>query len=209
MIDLYTWTTPNGFKVSILLEELGLPYTVHPIDIDNGKQFEEPFLTYSPNSKVPAIRDLDAPDGPISIFESGAILFYLAEKTGKLLAPSGAPRATTMQWLFFQMANIGPMFGQANHFVNTADEPIPYAIERYLSESARLIAVMDQQLAKSEFLAGDYSIADISCYPWLAVGFDLLRSAKPDVVGDGTHVARWIQTCAARPAVARGMAILD
>jgi GST-like protein len=134
-------------------------------------------------------------------------MFYLAEKIGRFLASSGASRATAMQWVFFQMANIGPMFGQANHFVSTAPERIPYATERYVAESARLVAVLDRRLGEAEFLAGEYSIADICSYPWVAMGFDLLRSAKPEVTGDGAHVARWIAACAARPAVARGMNI--
>jgi len=202
MIDLYTWTTPNGRKVSIMLEECGLEYRVHPVNIRAGEQFKPEFVAICPNSKIPAIVD-----GSLSLFESGAILFYLAEKTGRFLAGSNPARARTLEWLMWQMANIGPMMGQANHFANLAEEKIAYAIDRYITESARLLKVMDDRLARVEFLAGDYSIADIATYPWVAAGFDLIRGAKPAVVGEGTNVARWIARVAARPAVARGMAV--
>ena len=204
MIDLYTWTTPNGRKVSIMLEECGLEYRVHPVDIRAGEQHRPEFLAISPNGKIPAIVDQDA---GVSVFESGAILIHLAEKTGRLLPAKGPGRAKTLEWLMWQMANIGPMLGQANHFASAAPERIPYAIERYLAESARLLKVMDGQLARVPFLAGEYSIADVATYPWVTAGFELIRNAKPDVVGDGPHVARWLATMAARPAVAKGMAV--
>src|SRR5947208_2796258 len=204
MIDLYTWTTPNGRKVSIMLEECGLPYTVHPVNIRAGEQFKPEFVAICPNSKIPAIVDREA---GFSLFESGAILIHLAEKTGRFLPARNPGRARTLEWLMWQMANIGPMMGQANHFANVAEEKIPYAIDRYITESARLLKIMDDRLARVEFLAGDYSIADIATYPWVAVAFDLIRGAKPEVVGEGAHVARWISGIAARPAVARGMAV--
>ena len=204
MIDLYTWTTPNGRKVSIMLEECGLPYTVHPVNIREGQQFKPEFVAICPNSKIPAIVDGEA---DLSLFESGAILIHLAEKTGRFLPARNPGRARTLEWLMWQMANIGPMMGQANHFANVAEEKIPYAIDRYITESARLLKIMDDRLARVEFLAGDYSIADIATYPWVAVAFDLIRGAKPEVVGEGAHIARWISGIAARPAVARGMAV--
>jgi GSH-dependent disulfide-bond oxidoreductase len=204
MIDLYTWTTPNGRKVSIMLEECGLPYAVHPVDIRAGEQFRPDFLAICPNGKIPSIVDRDA---GVSVFESGAILIHLAEKTGQLLPARNPARAKTLEWLMWQMANVGPMLGQANHFASVAPEKIPYAIERYISEAARLVKVMDDRLAKAPFLAGEYSIADVATYPWINAGFPLIRSAKPDVVGDGAHVARWLASIAARPAVAKGMAV--
>lgn len=204
MIDLYTWTTPNGRKISVMLEECALEYAVHPVNIREGEQFKPEFVAICPNSKIPAIIDRGA---GVSIFESGAILIYLAEKTACFLPSTNPGRAKTLEWLMWQMANIGPMLGQANHFASVAPERIPYAIDRYLSESARLIKLMDDQLGRSEFLAGDYSIADIATYPWVAVGFDLLRSVKPDVIGEGHNVARWIAAIGARPAVTKGMAV--
>jgi GST-like protein len=204
MIDLYTWTTPNGRKISIMLEECGLEYAVHPVDIRAGEQFRPEFVAISPNSRIPAIVDRDT---GVSLFESGAILIHLAEKTGRFLPSTDPGRARTLEWLMWQMANIGPMFGQANHFVSVAPEKIPYAIDRYLSESARLLKVMDDRLARVAFLAGDYSIADIATYPWVAAGFEPIRGVKPDVVGDGEHVAHWLAGIAGRPAVARGMAV--
>ena len=204
MIDLYTWTTPNGRKVSIMLEECGLPYTVHAVNIREGQQFKPEFVAICPNSKIPAIVDGEA---GLSLFESGAILIYLAEKTGRFLPARNPGHARTLEWLMWQMANIGPMMGQANHFANVAEEKIPSAINRYITESARLLKVMDDRLARIAFLAGDYSIADIATYPWVAVAFDLIRGAKPEVVGEGANVARWISGIAARPAVVRGMAV--
>jgi GST-like protein len=204
MIDLYTWTTPNGRKPAIMLEECGLEYSVHPVNIRDGDQFKPEFVKICPNSKIPAIVDRDA---NVSIFESGAILVHLAEKTGKLLPSKDPGRAKVLEWLFWQMANVGPMFGQAGHFTNAAPEKIPYAIERYVAESARLIKLLDNQLAQTEYMAGAYSIADIATYPWLVVGFPAIKAAKPDVVGEGANVARWIAAVGARPAVKKGMQV--
>ena len=204
MIDLYTWTTPNGRKPAIMLEECGLEYSVHPVNIRDGDQFKPEFVKICPNSKIPAIVDRDA---DVSIFESGAILVHLAEKTGKLLPSKDPGRAKVLEWLFWQMANVGPMFGQAGHFAQAAPEKIPYAIDRYTTESARLIKVLDNQLAQTEYMAGGYSIADIATYPWLVVGFPAIKAAKPDVVGEGANVARWIAAVGARPAVKKGMQV--
>jgi GST-like protein len=203
MIDLYTWTTPNGRKASIMLEEVGLPYRVHAIDISKGDQFKPEFVAINPNSKIPAIVDADGPDGkPISVFESGAILIWLAEKTGQLLGPDQRRRSEALQWLMFQMGGVGPMFGQAHHFRKFAPEPLPYAIERYTKEAQRLYGVLGRRLGEAEYLAGDYSIADIATYPWVArhewqgVGLD-----------DHPNVKRWFEAIGARPAVQRGMAV--
>jgi GST-like protein len=207
MIDLYTWTTPNGRKVSIMLEEAGLPYEVHAINIGKDEQFAPAFLKISPNNRIPAMVDRDADSGPVAVFESGAILIYLAEKTGKFLAPKGEQRAKTLEWLMWQMGGVGPMLGQANHFINTAPEKIPYAMDRYIGEAARLIKVLDKRLGEANYMAGDYSIADMATYPWISIAFDLIRQAKPDVVGEGANVKRWLDTVGARPAVQRGMAV--
>jgi GST-like protein len=187
-----------------MLEECGLEYSVHPVNIRNGDQFKPEYVKICPNSKIPAIVDRDA---NVSIFESGAILVHLAEKTGKLLPSKDPGRAKVLEWLFWQMANVGPMFGQAGHFNNAAPEKIPYAIERYVGESARLIKLLDNQLAQTEYMAGAYSIADIATYPWLVVGFPAIKAAKPDVVGEGANVARWIAAVGARPAVKKGMQV--
>ena len=204
MIDLYTWTTPNGRKAAIMLEECGLEYSVHPINIREQEQFKPEFVKICPNSKIPAIVDHDA---EVSMFESGAILVHLAEKTGKLLPSKNPGRAKVLEWIFWQMANVGPMFGQAGHFVNAAPEKIHYAIDRYANESARLIKVLDNQLANTEYMAGDYSIADIATYPWLVVGFPAIKAVKPDAVGEGANVARWLAAVGARPAVKKGMEV--
>jgi GST-like protein len=204
MIDLYTWTTPNGRKPAIMLEECGLEYSVHPINIREKEQFKPEFVKICPNSKIPAIVDRDA---DVSIFESGAILVHLAEKTGKFLPAKDPGRAKVLEWLFWQMANVGPMFGQAGHFVNAAPEKIPYAIDRYANESARLIKVFDDQLANTEYMAGAYSIADIATYPWLVAGFPAIKAVKPDVVGEAANVARWLAAVGARPAVKKGMEV--
>tara|TARA_R110002110_G_scaffold68731_10_gene185883 strand:+ start:8283 stop:8915 length:633 start_codon:yes stop_codon:yes gene_type:complete len=207
MIDLYTWTTPNGRKVSIMLEETGLPYEVRAVDLGKDEQFEPAFLKISPNNRIPAIIDRDADSGPLPVFESGAILVYLAEKTGKFLAVKGEQRAKTLEWLMWQMGGVGPMFGQANHFLNTAPEQIPYAIERYIGEAARLIKVLDTRLGQSEYMGGDYSIADMATYPWIEVAFPLIAPAKPDIIGEGANVKRWLDALGARPAVVSGMAV--
>jgi len=204
MIDLYTWTTPNGRKVSVMLEECGLEYSVHPVNIRDGDQFKPEFVKICPNSKIPAIVDRDS---GLSMFESGAILVYLAEKTGKFLPAKQPGRGKVLEWLFWQMANVGPMFGQAGHFSNAAPEKIPYAINRYVTESARLIKVLDDHLGHTEYVAGDYSIADIANYPWVSAGFDLIKAGKADVVGEGANVARWIKAIGVRAAVKKGMEV--
>lgn len=204
MIDLYTWTTPNGRKVSVMLEECGLPYTVHKIDIGKGDQFKPEFLAINPNGKIPAIVDGNGPDGKaISVFESGAILIYLAEKTGKFLPTDPHSRYATLQWLMFQMGGVGPMFGQAHHFIRFAPEKVPYGIERYSKETRRLYAVMDKRLSEGAYLAGDfYSIADMATYPWVA------RHEYHEVdLKEYPNVRRWFDAISARPAVAKGMAV--
>ncbi|MGE0095550.1 MAG: glutathione S-transferase N-terminal domain-containing protein [Alphaproteobacteria bacterium] len=203
MIDLYTWGTPNGRKASIALEELALPYKVHPIDIGKGDQFKPEYLAINPNGKIPSIVDPDGPDGkPISVFESGAILIYLAEKTGKLLPKDARGRSVAIQWLMFQMGGVGPMFGQAHHFRRFAPEKIPYAIDRYTNETKRLYGVLDRRLEDAEFLAGDYSIADIATYPWVA-----RHEWQGASLVEFSSVKRWFDVLSARPAVARGMAV--
>ena len=204
MIDLYTWSTPNGRKVSIMLEELGLAYTVFPIDITKGEQFAPEFLAISPNNKIPAIVDHDAADGEaLRLFESGAILIYLAERHGRFLPEDLRPRLEVMQWLMFQMGNVGPLFGQAHHFRRFAKQKIPYAIERYTKETRRLYGVMDKRLAEREHLAGgDYSIADIATFPWVARhewhGVELSEFA---------NVKRWYDNLWRRPEVKRGYGV--
>ena len=205
MIDLYTFTTPNGRKASIMLEEVGLPYRVHSINITKDEQFAPDFLKVSPNNKIPAIVDSDGPDGqPISVFESGAILIYLAEKTGSDLLPTDPrTRIATLEWLMFQMAGVGPMFGQANHFVRFAKEKVPYGIKRYTDETLRLFGVMDRRLGQGSHVAGDAcTIADIATYPWIASS-DMLEL---DTAGFA-NVAAWRRRMAERPAVQRGMGI--
>ncbi len=206
MIDLYTWTTPNGHKIHIMLEEVGLPYRVHPIDIGAGDQFQPDFLKISPNNKIPAIVDTEGPDGqPIALFESGAILIYLAEKTGQLLPSSPRSRYGVLQWLMFQMAHIGPMLGQAHHFLQYAPQKIPYAMERYVNEARRLYGVLDRQLAQHAYVAGeDYTIADIAIWPWLRT-----PGRQGVEIADYPHVARWFAQIAERPAVQRGLAVLS
>jgi GST-like protein len=203
VIDLYTWTTPNGRKVSIMLEELALPYRVHAINIGKDDQFKPEYVGINPNSKIPSIVDSDGPDGkPLSMMESGAILVYLADKTGKLLAKSGRPRYVALQWLMFQMGGVGPMFGQTHHFLRAAKEQVPYAIERYSKETRRLYGVLDGHLKDHAFLADDYSIADIATYPWVA------RHEWHKVeLGDFPAVKRWYDAISARPAVKKGMAV--
>jgi GSH-dependent disulfide-bond oxidoreductase len=206
MIHLYTWKTPNGRKPAIALEELKLDYVLHPVDISNNQQFLADFVAISPNSKIPAMVD-DAHD--VSIFESGAILQYLAESTGKLLPASGPARYTTMQWLYWQVGGVGPMFGQLGFFANRAKEQIPLAIDRYLTESNRLLDVLERRLGESQYVGSeDYSIADIAIYPWVVS----VMTNIPQLLGDATNtrpsLARWLANLAARPAVAKGMAIL-
>jgi len=203
MIDLYTWTTPNGRKVSIMLEECGLPYKVHPVNIGQGDQFKPEFVAINPNSKIPAIVDSDGPDGrPYAMMESGAILLYLAGKTGKFLPPSVRGKYDAMQWLMFQMGGVGPMFGQVHHFLRSAKEMVPYAIERYTKETRRLYGVLNDRLKSHEYLADEYSIADIATYPWVA----RFEWHKTDLA-DYPQVKRWFDKLSARPAVQRGMAV--
>jgi len=205
MIELYTWPTPNGHKIHIMLEETGLPYNIHPIDIGAGDQFDPEFLKISPNNKMPAMVDPEGPDGkPISLFESGAMLIYLGEKTGQFFPSEPRARFTMLQWLMWQMGGLGPMLGQAHHFRQYAPEPIPYAVERYTNEAKRLYGVADRRLGETRFLAGDdYTIADIASFPWTRSyerqGVDL--AAFP-------NVKRWFEEIAARPAVERGVEVL-
>ena len=205
MIEVYSWPTPNGNKVHIRLEECGLPYRATAVDIGAGEQFEPAFLAISPNNKVPAIVDPDGPDGrPISLFESGAILLYLAGKTGRFLAASTRGKYEVLQWLMFQMGSVGPMLGQAHHFRIYAPHKIDYAIERYSNEARRLYGVMNKRLAASKYLGGpDYSIADIAVFPWL-------RSWKNQGIDwvDYPHLKGWFDELAHRPAVMRGVEVL-
>ena len=199
MIDLYTFTTPNGRKASIMLEEVELPYNVHKIDITKNDQFTPEFVAINPNSKIPAIVDHDT---GITVFESGAILIYLAEKTGKLLPTADKERFQVLSWLMLQMGSVGPMFGQLNHFKKFAPEKIPYAIERYEKETLRLYGVLDKQLAEREYLCGDYSIADIATYPWVAI-----YEFQGLTLDSHPNLKRWVETMQQRPAVQRGMAV--
>ncbi len=203
-IELYTWSTPNGRKASIALEEMGLDYSVHPINITKNEQFAPEFLKISPNNRIPAIVDPDGPDGaPISLFESGAILIYLAEKTGKFMPTDARARYTALQWLMWQMGGFGPMLGQAHHFRRFAKEEVPYAIERYTNETRRLYGVLDKRLNEAEYLAGaDYSIADIATYPWAA-----RHEWHGIALEDFPAVKRWYDAVGARPAVEKGMAV--
>jgi len=206
MIDLYTWPTPNGHKIHIMLEETGLPYTVHAIDIGAGDQFDPEFLKISPNNKMPAIVDQEGPDGkPLSLFESGAILIYLANKTGQFFPEEPRARYTTLQWLMWQMGSIGPMLGQAHHFLQYAPEDIPYAKARYANEAKRLYGVADKRLAESRYLAGDdYTIADMAAWPWMR------RPERQGVERDDfPNFKRWFDEIAERPAVQRGVQVLS
>jgi GST-like protein len=203
LIDLYTWSTPNGRKVSIMLEELALPYEVHPIDIGKGDQFGADFVAISPNSKIPAIVDNEGPEGkPYSLFESGAILLYLADKTGRLLPQKKTQRFEAIQWLMFQMGGVGPMFGQVHHFLRAAPEKVDYAIERYSKETRRLYGVLDKHLAVAQWLGAEYSVADIATYPWVARH----EWHKVDL-SDFPNVKRWYDIIGARPAVQQGMKV--
>jgi GSH-dependent disulfide-bond oxidoreductase len=200
MLDLYYWTTPNGHKITIFLEETGLPYKIMPINIGKGEQFKADFLAVSPNNRIPAIVDHAPSDGgkPVSIFESGAILLYLADKTGKFIARDVRGRAETIQWLFWQMGNLGPMAGQNNHFANYAVEKLPYAIDRYRNEVNRLYGVLNKRLADRAFLAGDYSIADMASYPWIVP-----YERQGQKLEDFSHLKRWFEAIRSRPAVVR------
>jgi GST-like protein len=203
MIDLYYWPTPNGHKITIFLEETGLPYTIKAVNIAKGEQFEPAFRKIAPNTKIPAIVDHAPLDGgaPLSLFESGAILEYLAEKTGRFLPHEFRARWECKQWLYWQMSGLGPFAGQNHHFRHYAPEPIPYAIDRYVRETGRLYAVMNKLLADRAFMAGDYSIADIACYPWV------LPERQAQNMADFPNLARWKADIAARPAVVRAYAV--
>ena len=204
MIELYTWGTPNGRKVSIMLEECGLPYNSHKINIGtNIEQFTADYLKINPNGKIPAIVDPDGPEGaPISLMESGAILVYLAEKSGKFLPRTGGARYKTLEWLMFQMGGVGPMFGQVHHFVRSAKEKVAYGIERYSKEKDRLYGVLDKRLGEQAYLAGEYSIADMATYPWVS-----RHEWHNTDLNDFPGVKRWFDAISARPAVQRGMAV--
>lgn len=203
MIELFYWTTPNGHKITIFLEEAGLPYVLKPVDIGKGEQFAPEFLKISPNNRIPAIVDTEPADGggPLSVFESGAILQYLAEKTGRFLPSDLRGRVEVTQWLFWQMAGLGPMAGQNHHFSQYAAEKIPYAIERYVKETERLYGVLDDRLEGRAFIAGDYSIADMACYPWIVP-----YENQGQRLEDFPNIARWFAEVRERPAVVRAYA---
>ena len=204
MIHLYTWGTPNGRKLTIMMEELGVPYDLHPVNIGKDEQFAPDFLKIAPNNRIPAMVDHAPEDGgaPVSLFESGAILQYLAEKTGRFLPTDRRGRAEVMQWLFWQMGGLGPMAGQNHHFVQYAPEKLPYAITRYVNETNRLYGVLNKRLADREFIAGDYSIADMASYPWIVP-----HARQQQNLDDFPHLKRWFEAIRARPAVERAYAI--
>jgi GST-like protein len=203
MIDVHYWTTPNGHKVTIFLEEAGLEYKIIPVNIGKGEQFKTDFLTVSPNNRIPAIVDHDPPGGgkPISVFESGAILLYLADKTGKFVPKDIRGRVAALEWLFWQMGGLGPMSGQNNHFSNYATDKIQYAMDRYRNEVNRLYGVMNKRLADHDYLAGEYSIADMACYPWVVPW-----ERQGQKIADFPHLKRWLEAIAARPAVVKAYA---
>jgi GST-like protein len=204
MIDLYTWATPNGHKIAIMLEEIGAPYKVIPINIITGDQLKPEFLKLNPNNKIPVIVDRDAAGGKkITVFESGAILLYLAEKSGKLLPRDLAGRFAVLEWLFFQVGGLGPMLGQAHYFRKYAAEPVPHAIDRYTNEANRLYRVLNGQLGRGAYLAGDYSIADIACFPWVRS-----HEMQGQDLGEFPNVKRWFEAIGKRPAVRKGLTVL-
>ncbi len=208
MIELYTWGTPNGRKASIMLEEIELPYTVHPVNIGKQEQFDPAFQKISPNNKIPAIVDPDAPGGPLSVFETGAILIYLSEKTGRLLAAKGAERYKALEWLNWQMGGIGPIFGQLGFFAIRSTEKSALAIRRFTEESQRLLAVIDRRLQESAYLAGEnYSIADIAAYPWMFATTANLKPVLGPTVEAMPSVGRWMTAVGEREAVKRGMGV--
>jgi GST-like protein len=203
-IDFYYWPTPNGWKVSIMLEETEIPYNVIPVNISAGDQFKPEFLDISPNNKMPAIADPEGPDGkPIALFESGAILLYLADKTSRFIPSDSRDRYTVVQWLMFQMGGVGPMLGQAHHFRQYAPEQIPYAIDRYTNEASRLYRVLDKRLGQVEYVAGDYSIADMAIFPWI-----LPYERQGQNLADYPNLKRWFDAINERPAVEKGLALL-
>jgi GSH-dependent disulfide-bond oxidoreductase len=199
MIDLYYWTTPNGHKMTMFLEETGMPYTIHPVNIGKGDQFKPEFLKISPNNRIPALVDRAPPDGgePIAMFESGAMLLYLADKVGRFIPRDTRARLDCIQWLFWQMGNLGPMAGQNHHFVHYAPEKIPYAIDRYVNETGRLYAVLNKRLADREFISGEYTIADMASYPWV------LPERQSQNIDEFPHLKRWKEAIQARPATQR------
>ncbi|MER2193583.1 glutathione S-transferase N-terminal domain-containing protein [Methylobacterium brachiatum] len=208
MITLYTWSTPNGRKIPIMLEECGLPYTVVPVNIGKDEQFAPDFLKVSPNNKIPAIVDDEAEGGPLSVFESGAILTYLAEKTGRFLAPSGPSRYKALEWLHWQMGGLGPMLGQLGFFAVRSDEKAPLAIKRFTDEADRLLRVMDRRLSEGPYLAGaDYSIADIACYAWTLAATSFLKEPLAGTLVNTPNVHAWLARVGERPAVMRGMEV--
>jgi GSH-dependent disulfide-bond oxidoreductase len=202
MIDLYYWTTPNGHKMTMFLEETGMPYTVHPVNIGKGDQFKPEFLKISPNNRIPALVDRAPPDGgePIAMFESGAMLLYLADRVGRFIPRDTRARLDCIQWLFWQMGNLGPMAGQNHHFVHYAPEKIPYAIDRYVNETGRLYAVLNKRLADREFISGEYTIADMASYPWV------LPERQSQNIDEFPHLKRWKEAIKARPATQRAYA---
>ncbi len=206
MIDLHYWATPNGLKIRLFLEETGLPYRIIPVDIGKGEQFRPQFLAISPNNRIPAIVDHEPQGGggPLSLFESGAILLYLAQKTGRFIPPDVRGRSQVLQWLFWQVGGLGPMAGQNGHFVHYAPEKVPYAIERYTKETNRLYGVLDRQLGRSEYVAGDYSIADMACYPWIVP-----YERHGQNLGDFPHLRRWFERIRERPATLRSYADVE
>jgi GST-like protein len=204
MLDLYAWPTPNAYKISIMLEEIGRPYRVVPVDIQRGDQFKPDFLKISPNNKMPAIVDHDAPDGePLALFESGAILIYLAETSGRFMPKNLRGRYAVIQWLMFQMGGVGPMLGQTHHFRQYAPEKLDYAIKRYTNEAGRLYGVIDRRLREAEYLAGDYSIADMAVFPWIRP-----YERQGQKLEDFPNLKRWFQAIDARPAVKKGLELL-
>jgi GST-like protein len=206
MIELYTWGTPNGRKIPIMLEEVELAYNVHPVNIGKNEQFDPKFLAISPNNKIPAIIDAD---GPLSVFESGAILIYLAEKTGKLLAASGPARYAALEWLNWQAGGLGPMLGQLGFYAIRSSEKAPLPIQRFTDEAKRLLRVMEKRLGEAPYLAGDYSIADISCYAWCVAAKTFLAPVLGDTLAASPNFQRWVTAVGERPAVKRGMAVLS
>ena len=209
MIHLYTWSTPNGRKIPIMLEEIGMPYKLHPIDISQNEQFATDFLKIAPNNKIPAIVDEKAAGGPpLAIFESGAILTYLAETSGRFLAASGPARFRALEWLHWSIAGLGPMLGQLGFFAVRAEEKAPLAISRFTQEAGRLLHVVEGRLSEAPYLAGDdYSIADIACYPWLVAATTALREPLAEGLRDKPAIHRWLATVGTRPAVVKGMQV--
>jgi GST-like protein len=207
MYDLYTWATPNGHRISILLEELGAPYEVHAVDLDAGAQFDPAFRALSPNNKIPVLVDRDAPGGPRAVFESGAILIDLAERSGQFLAPAGPARAAALQWLFWATTAVGPTFGQFAHFAWVREVKLPEVIEHFTRETIRLMGVLEARLGEADFLAGDYSIADMAAYSWVKTLAHPLRDRVGERLPPLTQTDRWLGAVGARPAVQRGQRV--